>query len=461
MYFFRIFYFILFFLFFFSGILILGVRLELFNIFLNIFQNDYFNSLTTLHGLIMIFGFITPCFTGLFYMILPNIIFIKNFFFFKISIFSFLMLFFSSIFLIFSFFLPFGNFSFGWTLYTPLSLQSNYNLDFIIFSIYFFSISFLISSLNLSLTILNNFRFSIFKMPIILWVILISSYLNIIILPVLIGLVTMLIFDKYFKTSFFNPVLNGDTILYQHIFWFFGHPEVYVIILPSFGIVSQIVSIFSKKKIFSYFSIIYALLIISTISLIVWGHHMYSLGSSFLLSSFFMYCTMLISIPTGIKIFNWFFTIWRGFIYFDTPFLFCLGFFYFFIIGGFSGIILSSIPLDLFYHGTYFVVAHFHFILVSSTIFSIYSFFYYWSPLLFNIKYNEFLSKLHFWFSFIFLNFSFFPMHFLGFKGMPRRYIDFPKIYLFYNKFISISSILFGFSQLYFFYYIFYPLICY
>ncbi|XXS36628.1 MAG: cbb3-type cytochrome c oxidase subunit I [Candidatus Nasuia deltocephalinicola] len=445
-----------FFMFFFSGILILGVRTELFNNFLNLFCPEFFNSLTSIHGLVMIFGFIMPSFIGLSYLVIPNLIFSKNMFFYKISYFSFFLLFLSSIFLIFSFFLPFNNFSSGWTLYTPLSIQSNHNFDFIIFSIYFFSFSFLISSMNTSLTILNHFYFSLLKMPLFLWVFLVSSYLTLIILPVLIGLVTMLFFDKYLKTSFFNPVVQGDSLMYQHIFWFFGHPEVYVIILPSFGITSQVISTFSKKKIFSYFSIIYALLTISIISLIVWGHHMYISNISLVSSNFFMYCTMIISIPTGIKVFNWFFTLWRGFIYFDTPLLFSIGFLYFFILGGFTGLILSSIPLDIFYHGTYFVVAHFHFILVSCSLFSIYSCFYYWSPLFLFYKYNDFFSKIHFWFSFFFLNFSFLPMHFLGFKGMPRRYIYFPKDLIFYNKFISYNSFLNGFSHIFFFIYFFF-----
>ncbi len=448
-------------MFIFSGILVLGLRLELINFSTNIFKTDFFNSLTTLHGLIMIFGFLIPSFNGLSYWIIPYLLFYKNLFFLKSGFYFFFFLVFSSIFIIFSFFLPFGNLSSGWTLYTPLSIQSSFNIDFIIFSIYFLSFSTIFNSLNISLTILKFFKLSLLKMSIFLWSFLVASYLSLIVVPVLIGLITMIIFDKYFNTSFFNPVFKGDSIMYQHIFWFFGHPEVYIVILPSFGIVSQTISVFTKKKIFSYSSMIYAIVSISIMSLIVWGHHMFVSGTPFLAQSFFMYCTMLISIPTGIKVFNWMFTIWRGFLYFETPFLFSLGFVFFFIIGGFSGIVLSSAPLDIFYHGTYFVVAHFHYIMVSSSIFSIYSCWYYWSPVLFKVKFNHFRSKLHFWTTFFFLNFSFFPMHFLGFKGMPRRYFDYPIYYNFYNKFITYNSFFLGFSQIYYFYFIFFSLLCF
>ncbi|ALP70018.1 Cytochrome c oxidase polypeptide I [Candidatus Nasuia deltocephalinicola] len=448
-----------FFMFLLGGILILGVRIELFSNFINSFQPEFFNSLFTIHGLIMIFGFIIPCFTGFYYCVIPNFFFLNNFIFFKIGFFSLFLLFLSNIFLILSFFLPFGNFSYGWTMYTPLSLQSSYNFDFLIFSVYFISFSFIINSLNISLSILKFFNLPLIKMSIFLWTILISSYLTLIVIPIIFGLLTMVLFDKYFKTSFFNPIFLGDSIMYQHIFWFFGHPEVYIIILPSFGIASQIISVFTKKKIFSYLSIIYALISISIISLIVWGHHMFTSNISFLYSSFFMYCTMLISIPTGIKIFNWLYTIWRGFLFFETPFLFIIGFLFFFLIGGLSGLMLSSIPLDFFYHGTYFIVAHFHYIMVSSSIFSIYSFWYYWSPLIFKIKFNNNFSKIHFWSSFFFLNFSFFPMHFLGFKGMPRRYINYLSEHIFFNRFITFNSFFFGFSQLFYFYFIFFPLL--
>lgn len=443
-----------FFMFLMGGGLIVFARIELFNNGLNIMLPEYFNSLITLHGFIMIFGVIMPAFFGLSYLIIPFLIFPKKFIFNKINNISFFFLIISLIVLYFINFSDLGSISSGWTMYTPLSIQFGFNMDLTIFCIILIAVSSILNSINISFTIINNIYKNI---SIYLISLLVSSYLIILSFPVLICLLIMLILDRNFNTSFFNPLLKGDCIMYQHIFWFFGHPEVYIIILPSFGIISQLLSVFTKKKIYDYKDMFYSILSISFFSLIAWGHHMYVTGMPLWGQIFFMYCTILISIPTLIKIFNWLFTIFNGSLILDTPFLFCLGFLFFFIIGGLSGLILSIIPLNIYYHGTYFVVAHFHYILVSSSIFSIFALWYYWAPLIFKIKYNELRSKIHFWFSFIFINFIFFPMHFLGFKGMPRRYIDYPNKYIFYNKFISFSTFFFIFVQIYYLYFIFFP----
>ncbi|ASS47069.1 Cytochrome c oxidase polypeptide I [Candidatus Nasuia deltocephalinicola] len=443
-----------FFMFLFGGGLILFARIELLNTGLNIMIPEYFNSIITLHGFVMIFGVIMSAFFGLSYIIIPYLIFPKKFIFNKISNISFFLLIIPLIILCFINFTKLGGISTGWTIYAPLSIQYGLNMDLTIICIIFIAISSILNSINISITILNNIynNISVYFISQ-----LISSYLIIISFPALIGVLIMLLLDRNINTSFFNPILKGDCIMYQHIFWFFGHPEVYIIILPSFGIISQLLSVFTKNKIFDYKNMFYSILSIGFFSLVAWGHHMYVTGMPIWGQIFFMYCTILISIPTSIKLFNWLFTILNGFILLETPFLFCIGFILFFLIGGISGLILSIIPLNIYYHGTYFVIAHFHYILVASSIFSIFSCWYYWSPLIFKIKYDDLKSKIHFWLSFFFINLIFFPMHFLGFKGMPRRYIDYPFKYIYYNKFISISTVFFFLIQLFYLYFILFP----
>lgn len=446
--------FISFLMFLLGGGVIIFARIELFNTGWNIMIPEYFNSIITIHGFIMIFGVIMPALFGLFYLITPYLIFPEKKMLNNLSYFSFFLLFFSFIFLYFLNFSKPGGTSSGWTMYLPLSFQMGLNFDFTIICVILISLSSILNSLNISFIIINSINKNI-SIYFISW--LISCYLIIISFPVFIGLLIMVLLDRYFNTSFFNPYLKGDCIMYQHIFWFFGHPEVYIIILPSFGFISQILSVFTKKKIFDYKNMFYSIISIGFFSLIAWGHHMYITGLPYWGQFFFMCCTISISLPTGIKIFNWLITILNSSLIIKTPLLFAIGFLIFFLIGGLSGIMLSIIPLNIYYHGTYFVVAHFHYILVSSSLFSILSSWYYWSPLIFKIKYNECKSRIHFWLSFIFLNFTFFPMHFLGIKGMPRRYIDYPLKYLFYNKFVTLNLLVFASTQIYFIYFILFP----
>jgi cytochrome c oxidase subunit 1 len=293
---------------------------------------------------------------------------------------------------------------------------------------------------------------TLMKMPLFVWTWLITAYLLIAVMPVLAGGITMLLTDKFFGTSFFNAAGGGDPVMFQHIFWFFGHPEVYILILPSFGVISSIVPTFSRKPLFGYASMVYATGSIAFLSFIVWAHHMFTVGMPLAGELFFMFATMLIAVPTGVKVFNWVATMWRGAMTFETPMLFALGFIIMFSIGGFSGLMLALAPVDFQYHDTYFVVAHFHYVLVPGSIFAIIAAVYYWLPKWCGNMYNEGLGKLHFWTSTIFVNLTFFPMHFVGLAGMPRRIPDYALQFSDYNMMATVGAFGFGFSQLIFLY---------
>jgi cytochrome c oxidase subunit 1 len=289
---------------------------------------------------------------------------------------------------------------------------------------------------------------TLMKMPLFVWSWLITAYLLIAVMPVLAGTVTMMLMDIHFGTSFFNAAGGGDPVLFQHIFWFFGHPEVYIMILPAFGIVSHVIETFSRKPIFGYTSMVYALTSIAILSFVVWAHHMFTVGMPLAGELFFMYSTMLIAIPTGVKVFNWVATMFKGSISFETPMLFAIAFVALFTIGGFSGLMLAIVPADFQYHDTYFVVAHFHYVLVPGSLFGIIAGVYYWLPKWTGNMYDETLGKLHFWLSFISVNLTFFPMHFVGLAGMPRRYPDYALQFADFNAMVSVGAFIFGFTQL-------------
>ena len=291
---------------------------------------------------------------------------------------------------------------------------------------------------------------TLMKMPLFVWTWLITAYLLIAVIPVLAGAVTMLLTDRYFGTSFFNAAGGGDPVMYQHIFWFFGHPEVYILILPAFGIVSSIIPTFARKPLFGYASMVYATASIAFLSFIVWAHHMFTVGMPLAGEMFFMFATMMISVPTGVKVFNWIATMWRGSMTFETPMLFAIGFLVMFTIGGLSGLMLAITPADIQYHDTYFVVAHFHYVLVPGAIYSIMAATYYWIPKWTGNMYDEKWGKIHFWVSTISLNVLFFPMHFVGLAGMPRRIPDYSLQFADWNAVASIGAFGFGFSQLIF-----------
>jgi cytochrome c oxidase subunit 1 len=342
----------------------------------------------------------------------------------------------------------------GWTMYPPLVLQTQDAFPFLIFTVHILGLSSIMGAINIVATILNMRApgMSLMKMPLFVWTWFITAYLLIAVMPVFAGAVTMLLTDQYFGTSFFDAAGGGDPVLFQHVFWFFGHPEVYIMILPAFGIVSAIVPTFARKPLFGYSSMVYATASIAFLSFIVWAHHMFTVGMPVAGELFFMYATMLIAVPTGVKVFNWVSTMWRGSMTFETPMLFALGFIILFTIGGFSGLMLAITPVDFQYHDTYFVVAHFHYVLVSGAIFSIMAAAYYWLPKWTGNMYDERLGKIHFWLSTIFVNVLFFPQHFLGLAGMPRRIPDYSLQFADWNMVSSIGGFAFGLTQLLFCY---------
>ena len=312
----------------------------------------------------------------------------------------------------------------------------------------------MLGAINIIATILNMRApgMTFMKLPLFVWTWLITAFLLIATMPVLAGAVTMLLTDKYFGTSFFNAAGGGDPILFQHVFWFFGHPEVYVLILPAFGIVSQILPAFSRKPLFGYTSMVYATAAIAFLSFFVWAHHMFTVGMPLAGELFFMYATMSIAVPTGVKVFNWMATMWRGSLSFETPMLFAVSFVLLFTIGGLSGLMLAITAVDFQYHDTYFVVAHFHYVLVTGTLFGLMGGAYFWLPKWTGHMYDERLGQLHFWLSVISVNVLFFPQHFLGLAGMPRRIPDYATQFTEFNQISTIGGMVFGASQLIFLY---------
>jgi cytochrome c oxidase subunit 1 len=350
--------------------------------------------------------------------------------------------------------MPGGGPAGGWTMYPPLIQQTGVALPFLIFAIHMMGVSSIMGAINIVVTIMNMRApgMTLLKMPLFVWTWLITAYLLVAVMPVLAGGVTMLLTDQYFGTTFFNAAGGGDPVMFQHIFWFFGHPEVYIMILPAFGIISEIIPTFSRKPLFGYESMVYATASIAFLSFIVWAHHMFTVGMPIAGQLFFMFSTMMIAVPTGVKVFNWISTMWRGAMTFETPMLFSLAFVFLFTIGGFSGLMLAIAPADFQYHDTYFVVAHFHYVLVPGAVFAIMAGVYYWLPKWTGNMYDETLGKVHFWMSTIFVNVLFFPQHFLGLAGMPRRIPDYATQFADFNMISSIGGFGFGLSQLLFIY---------
>jgi cytochrome c oxidase subunit I len=441
-------------MFFVGGLMAMLIRAELFQPGLQLMEPSFFNEMTTMHALVMIFGAVMPGFVGLANWQIPMMIGAPDMALPRLNNWSFWILPFAFAMLLSTLFMSGGGPAGGWTLYPPLVLQTGEAFPFVIFSVHLLGISSVMGAINIIVTIFNLRApgMSMMKLPLFVWAWLITAFLLIAAMPVLAGAVTMLLTDKFFGTSFFNAAGGGDPVMFQHIFWFFGHPEVYIMILPAFGIVSQIIPTFARKPLFGYSSMVYATASIAFLSFIVWAHHMFTVGLPLSAELFFMYSTMLIAIPTGVKVFNWVATMWRGSLTFETPMLFAIAFVVLFTIGGFSGLMLAITPADFQYQDTYFVVAHFHYVLVTGAVFAIMGAVYYWLPKWTGHMYDEKLGKWHFWLSVVFVNVLFFPQHFLGLAGMPRRIPDYAVQFADWNMVSSLGGFAFGASQLLFLY---------
>lgn len=438
--------------FFIGGAMAMGIRAELFQPGLQFFDPAFFNSLTTMHALVMIFGAVMPAWTGLANWMIPMQIGAPDMALPRLNNLSFWILPFAALLLLSSMFVPGGPPAAGWTMYPPLVLQTGASFPMLIFAIHLMGASSILGAINVIVTILNLRAPSmgLLRMPLFVWTWLITAFLLIAVMPVLAGAVTMLLTDHFFGTSFFNAAGGGDPVMYQHIFWFFGHPEVYILILPAFGVISEIIPTFARKPLFGYEAMVYATASIAFLSFIVWAHHMFTVGLPLAAQLFFMLSTMLIAIPTGVKVFNWTATLYRGSISFEPPMLFAIAFLFMFTIGGFSGLMLAIVPADYQYQDTYFVVAHFHYVLVPGAVFAIMGAIYYWLPKWSGKMYDQKLATWHFWLSAIFVNVLFFPQHFLGLAGMPRRIPDYAVQFTDWNMVSSIGGFGFGLAQLLF-----------